>query len=334
MRLKRGPSDLVAVDIASTAVKVVRVKRVQAGAATLVAAAVLPPISMKEEGQPGEKKLTLAKNLMGKHLSLTVPGRNAIVKLLTFMGKMEDTSESQIMQLMGIEKAENYRISYKIITAGSARTESRVLTVALPEVEAQTALKLFPSGLPAPYSLEISGLSTISSYLHGPGVKHEAEAVGVVDFGAESTFFVLLNKNAVSLVRKFDIGANTILTKVQKSLGVDHETALGIISDGSFNLSQIISEVMDPFVKQLIISRDFVERRENCHVVHVYVTGGITESRDWIGELHKGLSLPVDTWNPLDGLVILPGAVPENLKGHESQFAAAMGAVHASFEEP
>ena len=58
---------------------------------------------------------------------------------------------------------------------------------------------------------------------------HDADGVGVIDFGAEVTFFVLFNKHAVSLVRKFDIGANTILGKVQKSLGVDRDTALGIV---------------------------------------------------------------------------------------------------------
>lgn len=336
MRLKRGPSDLVAIDVASTALKVVRLKRARDGSApTVVAAAALPPIALPAAVTGGEKPLTLAKNLVGKYVSLCVPGKSAIVKILTFMGKMEDTSESQILQLMGIEKPEEYRISYKTITSSSGRQqESKVLTVALPEPEAHAVLKLFPSGLPATYSLEVSGLATMTAYFHGPGVEHGGDAVGVIDFGAEVTFFALFNKNVLSLIRKFDVGSGAIIAKVQKSLGVDRDTALGIVSDGSFDLSQTINETMEPFVKQLVISRDFVERRENCRVAHIFAVGGMTASRDWMKEMRTGLGLEVETWNPFEKLTILPGAIPDNLKGRESQFASAIGAALASFEAP
>ena len=80
MRFKRGPSDLVAIDVANTAVKVVRLKRARDGSApTVVAAAALPPIALPAAVAGGEKPITLAKNLAGKYVSLCVPGKTAIV---------------------------------------------------------------------------------------------------------------------------------------------------------------------------------------------------------------------------------------------------------------
>ena len=51
-------------------------------------------------------------------------------------------------------------------------------------------------------------------------------------------------------------------------------SAQQILFDGSFDISQPIAEVMGPFEKQLIVSRDFVERRENCRINKIYAAGG------------------------------------------------------------
>jgi Tfp pilus assembly PilM family ATPase len=191
---------------------------------------------------------------------------------------------------------------------------------------------LLPSGLPAPYSLELSGLASITTFMHGPGKQHTGEAVGVIDFGANTTVFVLLNKNVVALIRRFDMGTNAILEKVQKSLGIDRETAQGIIADGAFDISQAVGEVMEPLVKQLVVSRDFVERRENCHVGKIYVSGGLIVSRDSLDEMTSAMGVEIAFWNPFDGLEVAPDAIPDNLSGQEWRFSAAIGAGLATFE--
>jgi Tfp pilus assembly PilM family ATPase len=188
--------------------------------------------------------------------------------------------------------------------------------------------------LPAPYSVEISGLASLSSFLQGPVFQFPEETVGVIDFGADVSFMAIFNKTIPSLVRKFDFGSNAILSRVQQKMGVDADTAFEIVSSGSIDLSQFFTDAMDPFIKQLVISRDFLERRENCRISRIFVCGGATASRDWAAVVHNALGLPITPWNPFDPVTVAPGAIPDSLKGCESRFAAAMGAAWGTLDTP
>lgn len=333
-RFKSGPSDLVGVDIGSTGIKVVRMRRSK-DETTVVAVDVLPPVNTTDHLATEIQPLDLPVRLKAKYVALAVPGDGAIIKLLSLPGAFKDSSIDKVIESLGIEDLDNYRIAYKIITEGHGRSESRVLAVGLPEAQARTAPQLFPAGRPAPFSLEVSGLASITAFLHGPAPKHLEEAVGVIDFGDTASTFTLFNKGLLALVRRFDIGTNDIVDKVQESLGVDRETAQGIITDGAFDISQSVSEVMEPLIKQLIVSRDFVERRENCSIAKLYASGGVVLSRDSLDEMRSSMGLEVDTWDPfeLENLTVAPDAIPENLKGQEWRFSPAVGVCLATFEE-
>ena len=332
-KFKRGVSDIVGVDIAASGIKAVRLKRGSNAtmAPTLLAAALLPPVSIPTDGQ-AIPALTLPKSLGARQVSIALTGKSALVKLLSFMGKTDAAIEAQLWEMMGIDKAAEFRISYRILTEGHGRTESKVLAIAIPEAEIQLALQLFPSGLPAPYSIELSGLASLSSFLQGPVFQFPDETVGVIDFGAEVSFLAIFNKMVAVLVRKFDFGSKSILTRVQESMGVNTDTALEIVSGGSIDLSQLFTDAMDPFIKQLVISRDFLERRENCRISRIFVCGGATVSRDWNTVVHNALGLPITPWNPFEPVTIAPDAIPDDLKGRETRFAAAMGAAWGTLD--
>jgi Tfp pilus assembly PilM family ATPase len=157
--------------------------------------------------------------------------------------------------------------------------------------------------------------------------------VAVVDAGARLTFMALFNKGVLVLVRKFDLGTETIVTKVQQQLNVDRDTARGIISDGSFDISQSVRAVMDPFLRQLTISKDFVERREDCRVVKCYLSGGASLLRYGVDEIRGATGVDTGLWNPFANLQIADGAYPAELAGHEPRFAAAVGACLGVLEE-
>ena len=173
----------------------------------------------------------------------------------------------------------------------------------------------------------------MTAFLHGPGARHATESVGSVDCGARVSYFSLYVKNRLALVRKFNVGTDAILDRVQTTLGVDRDTARGILTDGSFDLSQTIAEIMDPFVKQLIISREFVERRYNSAVSAIYLSGGVGGSRDWVTELQSAFGLDVQTWNPFDCVMMPEGVYPAELVGQEFRFTAAIGAAMGTFED-
>jgi len=328
-RHRKSPSELVGVDIGTTGLKVVRMKQSKDDVA-VISADILPPIHWNGEDQP--ERIKLPKNLMANYTALTVSGEKAVVRLLNLPGhvKQSELEESAIREHVSVNK--DFRISFTILPAVRGKQETRVLVVAIPEEQVKAALKLVPSGPPAPFSLEVAGLAALSSFMHGPGGSMGQEALGVVESGARVTFLALFYKKTLALVRKFDFGAESLVQKVQEQLGVDRETAEGIISDGSFDISQPVHEVMDPFLRQLTISKDFVERREDCRVAAIYLSGGTNLSRYWLEEVKAAAAADVVSWNPFEGLSVPDGAYPSNLNGQETRFSAAVGACLGVFE--
>lgn len=332
-RFKGSPNDLVGVDISNTGIKAVRMHKTK-DQSSVVAVDILPPVNIPDNLTSEVPLLELPQRLKARYVSLAVPGDGATIKLLSFPGPFRDSSIQKVIESLGIEDLDKYRISYKVVTEGHGKSESRILAVALPETEASGAPKLFPIARPAPYSLEISGLASMTAFMNGPAVNASDAAIGAIDFGDNASTFTLFNKGVLALVRRFNIGTNNIVDQVQESLGVDRETAQGIITDGAFDISQSVSEVMEPLIKQLIVSRDFVERRENCSISKLYASGGITLSRDSLDEMRSSLGVEIDSWNPFDieSITIEPDAIPENLKGQEWRFSAALGACISTFE--
>lgn len=334
-RFQKGPSDVLGLDIQTSGIAAVRMRKGNEGI-SVVAADMLPAITLPDldaEEPEAPEPLAIPSKLKSRYAAITTGGTSSIIKLLSFPGAFNEATEAKVVDNLGIEDPDAFRVGYKLAVEGHGKSESRVIAVAMPENLAATLVALLPAGLPAPYALEVSGLATMTAFVHGPGATHDADAVGAIDFGEEATTFSLFNKGSVALVRTFSAGTSDVLNKVQEGLGVDRETAQGIIADGAFDISASVNEVMEPLVKQLIVSRDFVERRENCHVNKLYVSGGLTVSRDSLNEMTTAMGVEIDFWNPFEGLTMGTHALPEKLVGHEWRFSAAVGSVLGTFEE-
>ncbi|NQT02319.1 MAG: pilus assembly protein PilM [Planctomycetes bacterium] len=321
----KRPSDLVSVDFDHTGVNCVRMRRTGEGVAIL-AADVLPPVEIgKDASQTTEKRSSfhLPKDLVARYVSICIPTDEAVVKLLNLPGQLEGDIDACIQEQFGIVQ-EDYRVGYRIINEGHGRSETNLLAVAIPNAQAEAACDMFPAGVPAPVSVELACLAVMTAFLHAADKTDSDEAVGIIEFGARHTFFCIFYKKELVLIRKFDLGTYVFLDAIQRELGVDRETAQHIISDRSFDISQIIRDVSAPFVKQLVISRHFVERRENCRVTRVFAPSGI--SQGWLNEIKSAIGLDVDFWNPFDGLSMSPDVYPKEFEGQQSRFSAAVGA--------
>jgi Tfp pilus assembly PilM family ATPase len=334
-RFNRGYTDVVGLDLGASGAKAVRIRK-NNQTYTVVAVDILPPATLPTaDAAPQEqvRPLQISKGLHAKHVALCTAGQGAIVKLLSVPAAHADKSNDlEVNELMGLGEAANYRVAYEPVSDRQAKGEVRVLAVAMPEAQARLLPLLFPTGTPAPCAIEVSGLSALTSFSRGPGREHADDCVAVVDFGSATITAAIFNRGALALIRKFDFGTGAILRRVQDNLGVDAETAQGILVDHSFDVSQVVRQSMEAFTQQLVISRDFVERRDNCRLQKVYVCGGLLNLRDWFAEARGTLGLETEAWNPFDGLTLAADALPDRLKGQESRFASATGAALAQME--
>jgi Tfp pilus assembly PilM family ATPase len=323
-RQHKRPSEIIGVDLSSTGVKVVRVKKTKEGVTCLGAQILSAAALAGEEAREG--RFPVPKDLLSNYAAIAVTGEEAVVRILSLQVPADGSAPdvTRVREQVGL--GEEYRLGSILTTPAKGKGEGKVLVAGLPEQQAAATVQMFSVGAPAPFSLELSGLAALDAFLVGPGAAQAQGAVAVIESGARITFMALFHRGVLSLVRKFDFGAEALIARVQHQLGVDRDTALGAMSDSSFDLSQALREVMDPFLRQLSISKDFVERREDCRVTTVYLSGGSSLLRHFGREIATATGLEAQTWNPFEGLRLEAGAYPAELDGQQTRFTAAIGA--------
>ena len=328
LKIKSVPHDLLAVDFSQDTPRCCRVSQSN-GEVQLVAADILPSIqegASTDQNDTG-KNISLPANLMARHVVICLSGKNALIKLLSLPGQLNDDSEIKIREDMGISTDE-FRIGYKVLGHSHGRGETKLVTVALPEKEIQLYLSLFSSGWPVPVSVELAGLAAVNAFIKGYMDTCTEESLGVIQIEDHVSFFAFLHKKEIVLIRKFEFGHEHILSAIQSRLNVNRETALNVASDQSFDITQMIKEVCDPFIRQLVISKHFVERREDCRVSQIYIPGTAPASHRLAQEIRVASEGKVEQWDPLKAVTVAPDAVSSkvSLSGQYSQFAASIGA--------
>lgn len=332
-KLDRTPRDVVGIDFGSSNIKCVRLRR-QNQTLILESAAFLPPFHMPADPDPAyiPPPLSLPRSLLAPYCALVVPSELAVLKILTFPGEFTSETENQIVSHMGLDKPDEYRINYKVLQYGTPRSESRVLAGAYPDRFAAVLPRLFPSGPPAPFSLEIAGLASLSALLSLPDGGFGAGVVGSLEIETHSSVFAVFHRGLLVLIRKFNFGIDSLLSAIRQGLDVSPQIAYNLLSTGSIDVSQWTAGMVQPFVKQLLVSRDFVERRENATLSRLFVCGAGARLAPIRKEIQQAFDMELREWNPLDGLTLSPHALSEEVQGEEGRLAAAVGAARAVLE--
>ncbi|MEI8205864.1 MAG: pilus assembly protein PilM [Kiritimatiellales bacterium] len=320
----RRLTHLLGLDFATTGIKAVRLKKTKDHIA-LAAADILPPCSPDAEERPA-----LPKPLDTYYAALCSTMDDAMLRVFTQILPEEEDIEALVRT--NLNAANDYRVGGLVLSRAKGKRESTLLGISVPEKTIHRYLGLFASGAPAPHSLELSGLAALSAFLYNRGAQTENQTVCVIETGARHTYASFLLRNQLQLIHRFDVGGDSLLRQVQAALGVDADMADTILSGGSVDVSLQIRQVLSPFTRQLAIYREFIERQNKSTLSAVYISGGLATSAYWQTAIKEVLGFIPQVWNPFEKIEIQPGAFPENLKGQESRFAAAVGAALAGME--
>ena len=320
-RPQRKTTDLVGIDFSTTATKVVRLKKTKEEI-SLVGIDLLPAVDL---GSPSQR-LELPRNMVTHYVCMAYSGPSSMVRMVNtpLAGEESAIPDAKLRELLNVDA--DYRVSAQLIKKGKGRKDSSFLTAAIPTDDVHFLLNMFPVGPPAPASVEVAGLSFVSAFLHTHGAECANEAVCLIEAGESVSHFVFLNKGIVALVGKFSSGGAMLRRKVVEDLGVDDELAGSILTDPSINISSTLLDIMAPFLKQLSISKDFIERHQGCRISKTYVSGGVSLLPHWPVVVEQELHTQVVSWNPLGNIQYEPAILPVELAGQATRFAAAIGA--------
>jgi len=327
-RSKQRCRDLIGIDIASTATKVVRLKQTGKDV-TLTGIDLLPAVDFGS----ASARLGLPRNLTTYYGCLTYSRPEAVVRLVnTPLSAEEETlSDAKLRELLSV--GDDFRVSARLIKRGQGRQDSSLMAVAIPQDDVGFMLNMFPAGPPAPASLEISGLSFISAFMHARGEECANEAVCLIESGERSSTYVFLNKGTVVLIGKMNFGGATLRNRLADDLGVDEDLARSILNDRSINISTSLNTVLDPFLKQISISKDFIERHQGCRVDRLYISGGLSLLPSWAAEVGQRLQLNTINWSPLENIQFEPDLLSAEINSEATRYSAAIGAALGGFEE-
>ncbi|MDF7809116.1 pilus assembly protein PilM [Pontiellaceae bacterium B12219] len=320
-------SDLIGVDFSSTGTKVVRIKQSK-GALALVGMDILPAVDLSEESAC----LSLPRNLTTNYCCLSYTGKQAVVRMINtnIANEVESLPEKKIRELLNIN--DEFRVSARLIKRGKDRQDSSFLAASIPNDDAERLIGMFPSGPPAPASLEISGLSFVTAFLHARGSECADSTVLLLETGETMSHFAFLTNGLITLVGKMPFGAKMLREKLAEELGLDEELAFSILSDASVNISSSISSILIPYIKQLSISKDFIERHQGGRISRLYISGGLSLLPAWGTEVGRLLGTHVAHWSPLENIEYSPEAYGDDMIKQATRFSAAIGAAIGGIE--
>ena len=319
--LKSVPREIVAIELTPDETRAVRLQRSRDGL-TITAAARLESV-LSDGSDQSAPELALPSALKARHAAFSYSGPGMVTKVITLNGAQESITKAKVADAMGGMSTESHRMGYRLVRVGPRRQGHLLLASAVPEQAAATIPRILPAGRPVPYALEAGPVSLLTDFLVAGD--HTADTCACVHFDTHTTVFAFLRAGVPLLVRTMDLGSNSVLARIQRKLGVDRETADGIIMAGAFDVSAPVRDVMAPLLRQLMLSRDFVERHENSPVTSIHVCGGGVLSSVFTEELSGNMRIEALPWDPLKGLRLADGAIKEEDHGHEWRYATAIG---------
>lgn len=333
---QRTPNDVVGVDFASNRSRVVRLKRGPAGM-QIAAAGLMDPITALQQSTPQDAsaevvKLDFAPAVKGRFAALSVCGQQAALKILRVPDGVDLSKDEEVATRCGLDSAAGYRCGHRVLLPPAARAEGRVLGLAFPEWQAEAMIACLPdTGTPAPRAVLISELSVINAFLNDPRFAAKKDAFGILHFDHDFSVIALFNDGVLSQLRTFSFGGAAVSAKVMQALNIDEPTAFGVLQDGAFDISHLLEEGTHEIRTQMVITRDFMERSENCVMEKLYLSGPETLTQPFKQSLASEDHFA--EWRVNEAFETAAGAeLDERLVQEPWQMTAAIGAALSVLE--
>jgi Tfp pilus assembly PilM family ATPase len=318
----RKINEAVGIDLGNTSIKVVRVKK-SGSTYSLIEADVLEPVDWAD----GEHKtLHLDKKLQTTYAAICYAGLDSVIRYVDLPSKLSGRiMENRLRKQLGVNG--DYQLKSAVAIQGRPGEDNKIIAVAVPHTDTERIRNIISGNRPSVISLEVAGLSALHTFENTAAVKSAKEAVCYIECGAEVTVVSFFVNGELSLARKFEYGGSELVARIQESLSVEHNEALSMIFDDATRLQASSENPMGPFLKQLTISRHYIERSEQCTIEKVFTSGGLCYSPYWLDQVQKTMDAEIEIWNPFENNGIT--SYPRGVKGVESMFAPALGSAMA-----
>ncbi len=311
MSLFLSNESYLGIDIGSSSIKIIELKK-QGGRAMLSTYGFSENLDDLDQASP--EKIAVIINKICADANMT--SRKAVSALPTF------SVFSSIINLSGVSKKDlpsaiNWEAKKviplppeemildwkKIETSGQASDKNniKVLLTGAPRSLVKRYVDIFKSAQINLLSLETETFALIRSLLGS-----DKSTVMIVEIGAKTTSFAIIDQSIPTLNRSIDVGGWTITQAISHSLNIGLERAeqfkydLGVSSYDSPNnaIPKTIIESLSPIVNEMKYALNLFQSKNNKKVDKIILTGGSALLMNFTEYLTKILDITVVAGNP------------------------------------
>lgn len=298
----RAPVDIVGIQCSTDGILAARLRK-SGELPVIVGASIFSPVTsvldQTKDSPAAVGPIDLPQKVKGRYAALCATTQVGSAKLLRVPESFDVNNREEVVARMALEGADDMRISTRVLIPGAAKSEARILAAAFPDSIASNLLRLMPAaGTPAARSIELGELAVINAFHNDPRFETMDQGYGLIHFDHDFSVIALFNNGVLSQLRTFPFGVAAVLKKVIQSLNLDQKTAKGVLMDGAFDLSQLIEEGFRDIRSQLVISRDFMERSENCALEQLFISGPASLTKPFMAGMSTTEQLA--EWNVLN----------------------------------
>lgn len=337
MAIFGGDSDFIGIDVGSTAVRLVQLRK-SMGKYSLIAfgSAQLPPnISQSDSKLDMQavsqvvKKLVKSSRISTKNVVASLSGS----AIFTTVVKLPPMDKSEIAKAVKYQaeqniplKADDVQFDWQIVRENPTTHEVAVMIVAAPKIKTNRIIELFEMS-----DLDVAYLETNAIAVSRSLVAQTEPLVMVVDVGATATELTIVENGIVSHVRTVTAAGYALTRVIAQSLGLDAAQAEQF--KRKFGLSQdklegqvyrTMKPILATITDEIQRSIKFYSDQYGSNVTKIILTGGSARMPEIASYLKASLNLEVVYGNPWSK-VTYAADISDKLSQNAPEFAVAVG---------
>ncbi len=340
---------VVGLDIGSSSIKAVELKKTRAG--LVVAHLGIEPLAsdivvdsmIVDSGSVANavSKIFTDSAIKAKAVATSVSGHSVIVKPVK-MPSMPDEDLANVIQTEAAQyipfDISDVNIDYQILSEDLAAPEMDVLLVAVKRdkiLNYTNALQL-AGRQPSIVDIDVFALQNCYEYNYEPAPN---STVALLNIGASVMNINIVKGSTPLFTRDVSVGGHQYTDSLQKELDLSFDDAeafklgqkVGTVSEDA--KGPILQQVTEIIVLEIQKTFDFFRATAaGEHIERIYLAGGSSQVPGLIEALRQEFSLPVDSLNPFQRIDVPEGPAADIVFHSAAQFAVAVGLALRSFE--
>ena len=350
MGLFSRAENMAGLDLGSSAVKAVELRRVRAGF-ELVRAGLEPlepgavaegAIEDAESVAEAIRRVFNRSRIRSRKVATSVSGHSVIVKKLTLpaMSREElvEAIQWEARQVIPFDLSDVH-LDHQVLAGAPGREDTQVLLVAARKERVGSRLEAIAGAGLSPVIVDVDGFALHNAYEANYG-RGSSVTTALLHIGAGVTNLVVTRGGIPLFTRDLSAGGNQLTGLLQQQLRIDFEEAERMKKESALEALEagpsgaLLQSATETLLLETRKSLDLFEAAaEGESIQRVYVSGGCSELAGLMERLQSGLDLPLEPLDPFKSIAVGRGVDKESLYRQASSLAVAVGLALRGFHD-